>query len=337
MRSLEILAFFQSRPFFIRRIMCRGRSFVAAAIAALALLSTLTFASAQPTGFTLEVQSLVSRYPADYFPTPVRPAVKALSQGDASKALKIIEAGKMKTRRLERLDRVLYLESLAYLQRGDRRQAIQLLDQSLALRSSNSDFLFVQAQLTANPERRLDALTQSIWFNRFVAIEPNQVQLQRAKTMLELGLNSQALNILVSLIAAEPSFIEASLILSELHLKAGRKAEALSVLRAAYTIERDDSRLQLSLARTLLTGASRSADASMINEALSIAEIMARSAGERDPVVSAVYARALIESGMSAKADKIISSALTQGPNDAELLRLRKQLELEMGSSKAVP
>ena len=335
MRSLEILALFcPLRPRRYRTLR-KQRSLTSFSYLPLYLLITILIATqlqAQPNETGFEITGLVGAYPADYFPTSIRPAAKALSQGDASKALKIIESQK-KARRQERLDRVLYLESLAQLQKGDKRQAMQLLEQSLALRSSNSDFLFVQAQLLTNPERRLDALTQSIWFNRFVAVEPKLAQLQRAKTMVEMGQSSQASSILAGLISTDPSFIDASLALADLHLKAGRKGEALSVLRGAYAIDKSNHRLQLMLANALLTGANRSTDSNMIQEALILAESATRSVSDKDPSTYSVYAKALIESGLSEKAAEVLKSALNQNPNEVELLRLKKQLELEKGSS----
>lgn len=260
-------------------------------------------------------------------------AFKALKSADPDTALTQLQRLKSSPARVKRLDLILYLESLALIKRGSMTEALESLQHSLALKGSNSDALFLYAQLLTNPQRKLDALTQALWFNRFDSIPPALALSEQAKLLLQQGETKRAEDVARKAIAQSPSCIECRITVAQLLLQGGKKPEALEHLRQAKALEPDDSTVKTALARALLAGAKRSTDGASIEEATELSRGLYATQGAHNTGVAALYAQALIESGQPSKASEIVKTALKLNPADPTLGRLAQQIQVEQQSS----
>ncbi len=316
----------------IQAILRRALPLLPIAAAVALLISGTSFATPQGKPGSELIERYLGDAAAGSMGSDLTPAIKALKAGNYERALSQLERAKEGSARNKRLDRILFLEALAYLQGGSKDGALRSLEQSLALRGSNSDALTLYAELLSSPERKLDAITQALWFNRFVTVSPASALAQQATILMKLGQPKRAERAIASAIAQSPTCIECRLVASELALAAGRKQEAISTLEQSLTTSPDDSKVKSALAKTLLSGAQRGKDAPQIAEARRLAAELYLAGDKSDLDTASLYAKALIESEDAKSAQKVVSAAIAKHPKDENLLRLQQQIRIEQSA-----
>ncbi|NDC38242.1 MAG: hypothetical protein EBZ48_09350 [Proteobacteria bacterium] len=285
--------------------------------------------SENPATLTIDVSEYVRGLPADYLPEGFTAIARSLLARDGAKALEQLQRLKTASSRATRADRISYLEALAFAQRGDMTEALRSVEQSLALKGSNSDALYLYSELLTNPESKLDALSQATWFGRFAAITPAQALSKQAALLIQKGQVRQGEATLQRALSLNSECIECRLGLAELSLQSGKKSEAVSALRQALALAPQNTTLKRALARTLLSGAQRGNDNALIEEARQLSEAVYSSEAVSRSDTAAIYAQALIDGGDTVRATQVVRGALNAYPGDPTLSRLAQQITVE--------
>lgn len=279
---------------------------------------------------SLDPTTYLNGLPKDYLPKGIDDGAALIQRGQIDAGLSKISETRLKWKHPVHPDRVLILIGLANLKSGDKDKARQTFNDAVAERPSNSDALYFRGVLSEAPEdreKRINDLTDSIWFNRFTIVHSEDAYNLLAAALVDDNKNPQAISILEKGAGLYPTSQPLRKKLAQLYLTAGRKPEALSQLRIALQQDPANSDTKAQLAETLLSGVNRQFDKTDIVEARRLSNEAAASdiAGH----ASQILIRSLIESGDLDEAAKKLNLALKAAPTDENLAKLAKQIDIE--------
>lgn len=281
----------------------------------------------------LRSEITLSNAPDGYFPKKLDKAMLLLAQGHAKKALTHLEklgpSAKL-------TDKYFLLSGLCYQHLNKHLDALAAFNSALSLRGSNSDTLYYRAlsQIRLNRFKdAYDSLEEALWFHEESLVPREEVQLQIAHLYLITDDVEEAGKRLDKVLAQKNDSLPALTLLSEIRLRQGRKAEALSVIRKALTFAGADiPNLNLSLADALLLSADRRANKKDIAEAEeAVRSVLAGNSLSSSSRARAakLLIRATIAGGKLDEAEKVLTAALKENSSDADLAVLKAQLAIE--------
>lgn len=299
----------------------------------LCLAGLISLAGAITPTWALELSPPVlesASYP-ELFSEPVR----LFNDGSYEAALKRLQQIEQTGQAAKELDRLYFLRGLCLTFLRQYVPAESAYTSSITERSSNSDVIYFQGLnrlANGKPDSAIEAFNEALWFGKLTLVKPEDVYYRIAEIYLEADQALKAEETLQQAISANQGYVPARRKLSELLIEQGKRAEAIAMLRQATASEPDNPEVKLDLAKRLLVAANKLLDKGDIEEAKAITEGLLKdkddSAKFQDPAFP-VYLTALLRTGELELAEKSLTRALKANPNDAELQRVKRQLNVE--------
>lgn len=221
-------------------------------------------------------------------------------------------------------------------------KAEEMFRKSLRFRARNSDvlsYLGIAQFQNSKPEEALRSLEEAIWFNQYFTFSPAESYHRLSLIYQSLGNEEEALKSLQNALSQGASHEQSLIPLADLLLKSGKRDEALALFaKKKSKLEEEDPSIQIAYARTLLTNPDRKhekkplANIGNLLEALKEKELTE----QQHQQVDVLSVRSYLTIGKFDEAEQRLGELLQQRPNDAYLLRLKDQLDIERSSKAAL-
>lgn len=278
--------------------------------------------------------------PESYFSSDLNQAKSLIEQNQYENALEIIDKEIKSTTKRSPLQKAYILQGIINHREGKFKEAITSYNNYFKLNAANSDVLLLKALSELKDGLATQAentLNESIWFNKYSFLTASEANLQLSYLYIALDNKTKAEEFLNKALAVKSDNIAVLNQKAELLLQQDKKAEAISTLRSALTVQAENTQSKLLLSQALLTDVNRSNDEKQILEAGSLArDVLDKSEGNQNTQQTAIalLIRSKIENSKLDEAKKLTKEFSKKYPVFSELQDLKKQIQIEEEGAK---
>lgn len=269
----------------------------------------------------------------EYFPEYLADSLEDFQQKKYRDILADLKKYKKQKKPPPAFDKLFLLEGLIYKELNQFDNAKKALIESLKLRAANSDTLYLLAiseHHLGDSKSALGRMEEALWFNKHNIFPAELIKIKLAILYRELEMPEKASEVLKTIPASQNS--DGLLMLADLQLTEGKKADAIATLKKLVSNQPDNPDAKIALANALLTETDRTFGKKAISEGTELISSVYLSDSSSYYIkhkAFPVYIRSLVENGELSKAESELKQALNKEPNNPEYQKLQSQLDIE--------
>lgn len=281
---------------------------------------------------------------ADGFSDEYRPIVEMVKRSEFDKSLAAIEEITKTAKRPRYIERLYFLQGVAFLGKGELKPAEAALNRALSLRQEMPDALYFLGFIKSSQQKTAEAyhlLSEAQWFLQPTAhcsVPVEAVNFHLSVLAAQAGDSKRAEDSLQAALTANPQYVPAIAARADRDALKGNRPDTIKHFRDAIAKSPGDPDLKIRFAKALLTGADRSLNQDDLSEAeRNLREVLGTASLPKTTKSSAqlALAKTLVEEGKLDDAQAILEAGLKASPGDAEISSLLEQLAVERSAAQS--